>query len=122
MNWPKRFTGLPRRMNPHEIELFAAVRPVVVALEALAIPYCIGGSVASGVFGEPRQPFADRARHRAADTAVDLVEDHRRRAAFLRQRDCDGAAEARASELLGSTTAQAVAVGDVDLDGQHQAA
>ena len=42
-------------MNPPEIELFAAVRPVVAALEQLEVPYCIGGSVASGVFGEPRQ-------------------------------------------------------------------
>ena len=42
-------------MNQHEIELFAAVRPVVTALEQLGVPYCIGGSVASGVFGEPRQ-------------------------------------------------------------------
>lgn len=42
-------------MNQHEIELFAAVRPVVTALEQLEVPYCIGGSVASGVFGEPRQ-------------------------------------------------------------------
>jgi hypothetical protein len=42
-------------MNQHEVELFAAVRPVVTALEQLEVPYCIGGSVASGVFGEPRQ-------------------------------------------------------------------
>jgi hypothetical protein len=42
-------------MNPPEIELFAAVRPVIAALEQLEVPYCIGGSVASGVFGEPRQ-------------------------------------------------------------------
>jgi hypothetical protein len=42
-------------MNQHEIELFAAVRPVITAFEQLEVPYCIGGSVASGVFGEPRQ-------------------------------------------------------------------
>ena len=35
---------------------------------------------------QPRQPLADRRCHRAADAAVDLVEDHRARAAFLGQR------------------------------------
>jgi hypothetical protein len=42
-------------MNQHEIELFAAMRPVVTALEQLEVEYYVGGSVASGVFGEPRQ-------------------------------------------------------------------
>lgn len=31
-----------------------ALRPVVAALEALDVPYYIGGSVASSVYGEPR--------------------------------------------------------------------
>lgn len=42
-------------MTAQEPELVAALRPVVTAFEALGIPYCVGGSVASGVFGEPRQ-------------------------------------------------------------------
>ena len=42
-------------MNQHEIELFAALRPVIAAFDALEVQYYVGGSVASGVFGEPRQ-------------------------------------------------------------------
>ena len=42
-------------MNQHDLELFAAMRPVVAALEQLEVDYFVGGSVASGVFGEPRQ-------------------------------------------------------------------
>jgi hypothetical protein len=42
-------------MNQHDIELFAAMRPVVASLEQLEVAYYVGGSVASGVFGEPRQ-------------------------------------------------------------------
>ncbi len=42
-------------MTADEPELVAALRPVVTAFEALDIPYCVGGSIASGVFGEPRQ-------------------------------------------------------------------
>jgi hypothetical protein len=45
----------PRGMRQQEPELVAALRPVVTAFEALGIQYCVGGSVASGVFGEPRQ-------------------------------------------------------------------
>jgi len=56
-------------MNQHEVELFAAVRPVVTALEELEVPYCIGGSVASGVFGEPRQTLD-------ADIVAALVARH----------------------------------------------
>lgn len=41
-------------MNPQGTELFQALRPVVTALEELEVPYYIGGSVASGVLGEPR--------------------------------------------------------------------
>ncbi len=42
-------------------------------------------------FGQPRQPFADGACHRAADAAVDLVENDRRRPALLGQRDAEQA-------------------------------
>jgi hypothetical protein len=42
-------------MTPQEPELVAALRPVVTVLEDLAIQYCVGGSVASGVYGELRQ-------------------------------------------------------------------
>src|SRR5438309_121226 len=38
-----------------EIELFAALRPVVRAFDQLGVEYFVGGSVASGVLGEPRQ-------------------------------------------------------------------
>jgi hypothetical protein len=41
-------------MNPHDLELFAAVRHVVAAFDALGVEYFVGGSVASMVFGEPR--------------------------------------------------------------------
>ena len=42
-------------MSPHETELFAALRPVVAAFQRLEVEYYVGGSVASGVLGEPRQ-------------------------------------------------------------------
>ena len=42
-------------MNKEQTELFAALRPVVTAFEELNVPYYLGGSMASGVFGEPRQ-------------------------------------------------------------------
>ena len=42
-------------MAPSEIELYAALRPVVAAFDRLGVAYFIGGSVASGVLGEPRQ-------------------------------------------------------------------
>jgi hypothetical protein len=41
-------------MNPPDLELFAALRRVVVALNALGVEYFVGGSIASMVFGEPR--------------------------------------------------------------------
>jgi hypothetical protein len=41
-------------MNPHDLELFAAVRRVVAAFDALGVDYFVGGSIASMVFGEPR--------------------------------------------------------------------
>ena len=44
---------------------------------------------------QPRQPLADRAGNRAADAAVDLVEDHRRRVPRLGKRDLEREDEAR---------------------------
>ena len=41
-------------MNPHQEELFVAVRGVVTAFRELDIEYFVGGSIASMVFGEPR--------------------------------------------------------------------
>jgi len=42
-------------MNEAETELLAAVARVVKAFEKLGVDYLVGGSVASSVFGEPRQ-------------------------------------------------------------------
>jgi hypothetical protein len=42
-------------MNEGDTELLEAVARVVVAFESLGVDYLIGGSVASSVFGEPRQ-------------------------------------------------------------------
>ena len=42
-------------MNEGETELLAAVARVVTAFDSLGVDYLIGGSVASSVFGEPRQ-------------------------------------------------------------------
>lgn len=41
-------------MITSESEMLAAIRLVVSALESIHVPYLIGGSVASGVYGEPR--------------------------------------------------------------------
>ena len=42
-------------MNEGETELLKAVGRVVTAFDALGIEYLVGGSIASSVFGEPRQ-------------------------------------------------------------------
>jgi len=42
-------------MMPGETELLMAVGRVVAAFDALGVDYLVGGSVASSVFGEPRQ-------------------------------------------------------------------
>jgi hypothetical protein len=42
-------------MNGADTELLAAVARVVAAFETLGVEYLIGGSMASSVFGEPRQ-------------------------------------------------------------------
>ena len=42
-------------MNLPEADLFVALRPVVAAFQQLGVEYYVGGSVASGVLGEPRQ-------------------------------------------------------------------
>ena len=73
--------------------------------------------------GQPCQPVADGARHRAADAAVDLVKDHRRRAAFLRQRHLQRQDEARqlaAARDLGERGEIGAGVGgDEELDRVH---
>jgi hypothetical protein len=56
-------------MNPQESELFAALRPVVAALEQLEVAYYVAGSVASGVLGEPRQTLG-------ADIVAALLSRH----------------------------------------------
>jgi len=55
MTWRKRLTGRYLLMSPQETELFSAIRPVVAALQQCDVAYYVCGSVASGVFGEPRQ-------------------------------------------------------------------
>ncbi|MNC90439.1 hypothetical protein D3C83_65380 [compost metagenome] len=50
---------------------------------------------------QPGEALADRACHRAADAAVDLVEDHRRRSALLGQRDLEREDEARQLAAAG---------------------
>jgi hypothetical protein len=42
-------------MNASKTELLLAVGRVVAAFDALGVEYLVGGSVASSVFGEPRQ-------------------------------------------------------------------
>jgi len=42
-------------MNESETELLAAVARVVAVFDALGVDYLVGGSLASSVFGEPRQ-------------------------------------------------------------------
>lgn len=41
-------------MIPNEAEFIGALRKVIVALDALGIEYALGGSFASGVYGEAR--------------------------------------------------------------------
>ena len=42
-------------MSEADTELLAAIARVVAAFEALDVDYLVGGSVASSLFGEPRQ-------------------------------------------------------------------
>ena len=42
-------------MNEHQTELLRAAGRVVSAFDALGIEYLVGGSIASSLFGEPRQ-------------------------------------------------------------------
>jgi hypothetical protein len=51
--------------------------------------------------GQPMEAFADRAGHRAADAAVDLVEDHGARHALLGQSDLEGQYESRQLAAAG---------------------
>lgn len=80
-------------MSHHEIELFAAIRPVVAALEQLEVAYFIGGSVASGVFGEPRQTLDADVMAALFARHVPLITDLLRRAlddAGLPPEPCSG--------------------------------
>lgn len=52
--------------EPAEFEMVAALRVVVNALDTLKVPYLVGGSVASSVYGDPR-----------ATRDVDIVADFR---------------------------------------------
>jgi hypothetical protein len=62
-------------MNVPEADLFAALRPVVAAFQQLGVEYYVGGSVASGVLGEPRQTLdADLIVAMFARHAAPLVE------------------------------------------------
>ena len=66
-------------MNEGETELLAAVARIVAAFDALDVDYLVGGSVASSLFGEPRQTLdADLVarllgRHAEPLVAVSLV-------------------------------------------------
>jgi hypothetical protein len=94
--WMER---IPFAMTAHPVEHVRAVQYVIAALDALDIPYAIGGSFASSVHGYPRQthdadlsvePFPDRvdefvARFPQAEYYTDagMVRDaHARRASF----------------------------------------
>jgi hypothetical protein len=62
-------------MNEGETELLAAVARVVAAFEVLGVNYLVGGSLASSVFGEPRQTVdADLVARLLARHAESLVE------------------------------------------------
>ena len=62
-------------MNEGETELLRAVARVVATFEALGVDYLVGGSVASSVFGEPRQTFdADLVARLLGRNAAPLVE------------------------------------------------
>jgi len=40
--------------DPTQIEMLSALRPVVNVLDDLDVPYLVGGSVASSIYGDPR--------------------------------------------------------------------
>ncbi len=62
-------------MNEGETELLAALARVVTAFEALDVDYLVAGSIASSVFGEPRQTVdADLVAHLQPGNAGPLVE------------------------------------------------
>jgi hypothetical protein len=61
-------------MNESETELLAALARVVGVLDVLGVDYLVGGSVASSVFGEPRQTVdADLVAHLLLRHAEPLV-------------------------------------------------
>src|SRR5947208_12253260 len=79
MSWKRarheRLWAIARRMNGSETELLEAIARVVGAFQALGVDYLVGGSVASSVFGEPRQTLdADLVARLFARNAGPLVE------------------------------------------------
>src|SRR5438093_2250369 len=53
---PRKRTGrYPGLMNEGQTDLLRAVGRVVAVFDALGIDYLVGGSIASSIFGEPRQ-------------------------------------------------------------------
>ena len=72
------------------------------------------------LLGQPRQALADRAGDRAADPAIDLVEDHRARTTGFSQRDLEREDEARqlaAAGDLGQRAERRAGVGrNLELD------
>lgn len=68
-------------MNSGETELFGAILQVVRAFDELGVDYLIGGSVASTVFGEPRQTID-------ADVIARLLPAHAEPLVRMLQEDC----------------------------------
>lgn len=74
-NLPPRLMALFPAMSEVESELLGAVSLVATAFETLRVDYFVGGSVASSVFGEPRQTLdADLVAHLLGPHAEPLVE------------------------------------------------
>ena len=62
-------------MSEGETELLRAIARVVAVFESLGVDYLVGGSVASSVFGEPRQTLdADLVARLLMRNAAPLVE------------------------------------------------
>lgn len=55
LNLQRELTAKCRSMNEEPAELLQAIARVVSVFDALGVDYLVGGSVASSLFGEPRQ-------------------------------------------------------------------
>lgn len=110
-SWPPTASGAPASSSAR-----TPVRVTVPSLD-LAIMKCVApgrdlrvvchreqllASRLSASAGKPCQPLADRARHRAADAAVDLVEDDRVGPALFGKRDLQREDEARQFAARGN--------------------